>query len=272
MVTIFTYPLLSRVIRLGGIVIQFSLTIKRSFRLFKMKIADNIHIVPGVVGNSYLLVDTDGLTLIDTGIPGSAINILSFIKRIGYSKRDLNRILLTHADWDHAGSVAALKRATGARVYASLYESRAVASGRFPRSLKTNNFFYKPIFALAESLGRFSPAHVDETLTDGQVLPVLDGLFVVDTKGHTPGHLSFFAPSVGTLFSGDSILSRKDKLVGSHGSVTWDQNKADASVLKQLALRARIVCAGHGMVVMDALTRLLRLAEVYRFAPAYQRL
>ncbi len=236
-----------------------------------MKIAENIHIVPGVVGNSYLLVDSDGLTLIDTGIPGSAIKILNFIKRMGYAKKDLNRILLTHADWDHAGSVARLKRVTSARVYASLYEARAVASGRFPRSLRTDNLFYKPIFALAEGLGRVSPAHVDETLSDGQVLPVLDGLCVVDTKGHTPGHLSFFAPSAGILFSGDSILSRKDHLVGSHGSVTWDQEKANASVLKQLALRARIVCSGHGAVVLDGLVRLLRLAEVYRYSPVYQR-
>ena len=100
---------------------------------FEMKIKSNIYIVPGVIGNSYLLVDADGLTLIDTGIPGSAIKILNFIRRLGYTKRDLNRILLTHADWDHAGSLAALKRATGARVYASMYEARAVASGCFPR-------------------------------------------------------------------------------------------------------------------------------------------
>jgi glyoxylase-like metal-dependent hydrolase (beta-lactamase superfamily II) len=139
----------------------------------------------------------------------------------------LNRILLTHADWDYAGSLARLKRTTGARVYASFYESRAVvASGRFPRSLKTDDLFYKPIFALAEGLGRVSPAYVDETLYDGQGLPVLDGLSVLDTKGYTPGHISFFAPSAGILFSGDSILSRKDHLVGSHGSVTWDQDKS----------------------------------------------
>jgi glyoxylase-like metal-dependent hydrolase (beta-lactamase superfamily II) len=238
----------------------------------EMKIASNVHIIPGVTAHPYLLVDSDGLTLIDTGIPGSANKILRYITRAGYSRRDLNRILLTHADYDHAGSLAALKKATGARVYASLYEARAVATGQFPRSLKTENIFLKPVFALAERLGRISPAHVDEHLSDGQVLPVLDGLFVVDTRGHTPGHLSFFAPSVGILFSGDSILSVKDRLVGSRGSVTWDQGKADAAVLKQLALRARIVCSGHGAVVTDGLARLLRLAEVFALSPSYQRL
>jgi len=235
-----------------------------------MKVAANIHIIPGVTAHPYLLVDPNGLTLIDTGIPGSAGKILRYIKRLGYSLKDLNRILLTHADYDHAGSLAALKKATGARVYASVYEARAVATGQFPRSLKTDNIFLKPVFALAERLGRISPALVDEHISDGQVLPVLDGLFVVDTKGHTPGHLSFFAPSAGVLFTGDSILSAKDRLVGSHGSVTWDQVKADASVLKQLALKARIVCSGHGAVVMNGLTRLVQLATGPALAPAYQ--
>jgi glyoxylase-like metal-dependent hydrolase (beta-lactamase superfamily II) len=236
-----------------------------------MKIAPNIYIIPGVTANPYLLVDPDGLTLIDTGIPGSVHKILWYIKQAGFGLKDLNRILLTHADYDHAGSLAALKKATGARVYASLFEARAVASGKFPRPLKTGNWLLKPIFLLAEKMGRISPAHVDEHISGGQVLPVLDGMFVIDTKGHTPGHLSFFAPSLGILFSGDSILSVKDRLFGSHGAVTWDQVKADASVLKQLALRARIVCSGHGSVIMDGLTKLLRPAEVLALSPAYQR-
>ena len=237
-----------------------------------MIITPNIHIIPGVTSHPYLLADSDGLTLIDTGIPGSAGKILRYIKRLGYSNKDLNRILLTHADYDHAGSLAALKKATNARVYASIYEARAVATGQFPRSLKTNNLFLKPVFALAERFGRISPAHVDEHLSDGQVLPVLDGMFVVDTKGHTPGHMSFFVPSAGILFSGDSILSVKDQLVGSHGSVTWDQNKANESVLKQMALRARIICSGHGTVVLDGLIRLRKLAEELSLYPAYQRI
>jgi len=215
-----------------------------------MEIVPNVHVIPSLTANPFLLIDHDGLTLIDTDIPGSANRILRYIKRLGYALRDLNRILLTHADYDHAGSVAALKKATGARVYASLFEARAVAEGKFPRSLKTDNILVKPIFALAERLGRIHPAHVDEHLTEGQVLPVLNGLEVVDTNGHTPGHLSFFAPSLGILFSGDSIVSEKNQLVGSHAPVTWNQRKADAAVKKQMALKAKIMCVGHGPVMM----------------------
>src|SRR5512135_3003005 len=215
-----------------------------------MEIVPNVHVIPSLTANPFLLIDRDGLTLIDTDIPGSAQRIMRYIKQLGYAIRDLKRILLTHADYDHAGSVAALKKATGARVYASLFEAKAVATGQFPRSLKTDNILVKPIFALAELLGKIRPAHVDETLTEGQVLPVLNGLEVVDTNGHTPGHLSFFAPVLGILFSGDSIVSEKNQLVGSHAPVTWNQPKADASVKKQMALKARIMCVGHGPVMM----------------------
>jgi glyoxylase-like metal-dependent hydrolase (beta-lactamase superfamily II) len=218
-----------------------------------MLITPKLHVIPGVTAHPYLLIDPDGLTLIDTGIPGSARKILRYIKRLGYSPQDVNRILLTHADYDHAGSLAALKKVTGARVYASVSEARAVANGRFPRSLKTDNILLKPIFALAERLGRISPAHVDEHLSDGQVLPVLNGLFVIDTKGHTPGHLSFFSPLLSILFSGDSLVPVGDRLIGSHEHVTWNRDKAEASVRKQLALKASIVCAGHGNIVYNSL-------------------
>jgi glyoxylase-like metal-dependent hydrolase (beta-lactamase superfamily II) len=93
---------------------------------------------------------------------------------------------------------------------------------------------------------------VDEILTDGQVLPVLGGLRVVETSGHTPGHISLFSPKLSVLFPGDSMVSDDKGLQGSRPAVTWDRAKADDSVRKQAALGASIVCPGHGPVVTDA--------------------
>jgi glyoxylase-like metal-dependent hydrolase (beta-lactamase superfamily II) len=75
---------------------------------------------------------------------------------------------------------------------------------------------------------------------------------VVETLGHTPGHVSLFVPSAGILFCGDSIVSGEDGLHGSTGANNWDQAKSDESVRKQAALGARILCSGHGPVVLDA--------------------
>jgi glyoxylase-like metal-dependent hydrolase (beta-lactamase superfamily II) len=94
---------------------------------------------------------------------------------------------------------------------------------------------------------------VDDILTDGQVLPVLGGLRVIKTSGHTPGHISLYLEAAKTLFSGDSIVSDKDgTLLASRKPVTWDRTKASAAVRKQAGLGVQVVCPGHGPVVRDA--------------------
>jgi glyoxylase-like metal-dependent hydrolase (beta-lactamase superfamily II) len=217
-----------------------------------MEIIPNIHLIPGGIVNSYLLIEPTGLTLIDAGLPGSHKKILRYMAGLGYAPRGLKRIIITHADFDHVGGLAALKAATGARLFANATEAEALALGRSSRPLKPANVFAKFLYGIMGRMFKASPVQVDEFLADGQVIPILDGLRVLETFGHTPGHISLFAPSAGILFSGDSIVSEKRGLRGSSGSNNWDQDRSDESVRKQAALGARILCSGHGPVVMDA--------------------
>lgn len=217
-----------------------------------MEIIPNVHRIPGIIANPYLLIDADGLTLIDTGIPGSSRKILRYMADLGYKPGDLKRILITHADMDHVGGLASLKTASGARVYAHVIEAEAMAAGRPSRPLKARKTLRRVVFALTGRLFRTRPFQVDERLVDGQVLPVLGGLRVLETPGHTPGHISFYAPSAAILFVGDSIVSRPTGLRGSQGDNNWDLEKANEAVRRQAALGAHIVCPGHGEVVMDA--------------------
>ena len=220
-----------------------------------MEIIPNVHVISGGFVNCYLIVDPDGLTLIDTGLAGNAKRVLQYVEGLGRKPGDVKRIIITHADGDHVGSLAALKAATGARVYANAAEAEAIAAGRSSRDLKADNLLLKLVFAITGRLFRASPAQVDELVTEGQALPALGGLRVVETFGHTPGHISLFAPSAGILFVGDSLVSNKDGLRGSRGANTWDQDKANAAVRKQATLGAQVVCSGHGPVVMDAVGR-----------------
>jgi glyoxylase-like metal-dependent hydrolase (beta-lactamase superfamily II) len=217
-----------------------------------MKITPNVHLIPGVIANSYLILETTGLTLIDAGLPGSHRKILRFLTQLGYAPKGLKRIIITHADIDHVGGLAGVETATGARIFANAIEASAVAKGASSRPLKASNSLARFFYGLMERLVKTAPVRADEYLVEGHVLPVLGGLHVLETPGHTPGHISLYAPSVGILFCGDSIVAENNRLRGSRGSNTWDQDKADESVLKQAALGARIVCSGHGPVVMDA--------------------
>lgn len=219
-----------------------------------MNIASGVFAVPEVVANTYVIIDADGLTLIDAGLPRSQHRILRFIASLGCSARDLRRILITHADWDHVGSLAALHKATGARTFASRIEAEAMAAGRSSRPTKLP----ASTSLIRRLMRRFMsprPFRVDEILADGQILPMLGGLHVVDTAGHCPGHISFFSPSTGILFCGDSMVTDEHGIHGSRPIFTWDAAMAQQAVRKQAALGARIVCSGHGPVVFDAAGR-----------------
>ncbi|HEX5206009.1 MAG TPA: MBL fold metallo-hydrolase [Actinoplanes sp.] len=58
------------------------------------------------VGHAYLWRDPSGLTLIDTGVPGSARSIAAALDDLGHRIADVRRILLTHYHVDHTGSAA----------------------------------------------------------------------------------------------------------------------------------------------------------------------
>ncbi len=216
-----------------------------------MEISPHVHQIPGVMANVFLVVEPDGLTLIDAGLSRDQAKIPRYIVGLGRRPSDCKRIIITHSDTDHVGGLAALKEATGARVYASAIEAQAIAMGRPSRPLNAPRFS-RPLLALLGPILQSKPVQVDECVPDGYVFPVLGGLRVVATPGHTPGHISLFAPAEGVLFVGDSLIVRNGQLQSSWGIVCWDQDAADASVRAQAALGARIVCSGHGAVVTDA--------------------
>lgn len=221
-----------------------------------MEIMPKVHLIPDVIANPYLIIEPDGLTLLDTGLPGSHKKILRYIDERGYGAKDLARIILTHSDIDHVGGLAALKRASGARVYASATEASAIASGKPSRRIRPVHFGRRVFMALVGRFFKAAPVKVDEILAEGQSLPLLGGLQVLSTPGHTPGHISLFSPSTGILFVGDSIVSRDTGLVGSVPANTWDPDQAAASVRKQAALGASVICSGHGPVVKDAIGKM----------------
>ena len=94
-----------------------------------MRIADNTWNI-GTVGLSALLVRTDaGAILIDGGVPQAADMLLANMQSLGVAPADLELILSSHAHGDHVGPLAAVKRATGARVVNSAESAWLMAHG-----------------------------------------------------------------------------------------------------------------------------------------------
>ena len=86
------------------------------------ELVKGVYLISAERSNIYLLAGED-LTLVDTGMPGGDEKVINSIKKIGRSPKELNHILITHAHMDHIGSLAALKRASGAQIVASLEPS-----------------------------------------------------------------------------------------------------------------------------------------------------
>lgn len=220
-----------------------------------------IEVIPGVYQlgdrfvNLYLIAEPEALTLIDAGLAGSGARlVLRAIAQLGRPPQALRQILITHADPDHYGSANALRQATGARVYASAREAAAMARGVMSREVRGSALVRGAFGLFGRLMMPMSPTSVDEILTPGQALPILGGLSILATPGHTPDHLSFYAPAYKLLFAGDSLNAMGGKLRFADGPVTWDYRRGLQSVREQAALDAQTIAAGHGPVIRDATT------------------
>ncbi|HEY5849331.1 MAG TPA: subclass B3 metallo-beta-lactamase [Lysobacter sp.] len=134
----------------------------------------------GTAGLSALLVKTDaGAVLIDGGMPQAADMILARMRDLGIAPSELKLILHSHAHVDHAGPLAAIQRATGARVV-----SNAESAALLARGGSADLHFGDDML--------FPPLHVDRFVMDGETVDLGGVGFTVHfTPGHTPGSMSW---------------------------------------------------------------------------------
>lgn len=85
----------------------------------------------GVHGLSAVLIATsNGLILMDGGLPQSIPLIEANIRKLGFHVKDIRLILNSHAHFDHAGGIAELQRDSGAVVIASTLGAQALRDGQ----------------------------------------------------------------------------------------------------------------------------------------------
>jgi len=200
-----------------------------------MEIASGVDEVELLGARGYVILE-DRLTLIDAGLPGSRARLARHLGRIGRSLAELERIICTHAHPDHVGGVRELASdgvevlmhpADIARVQVSLGEAvRRPSRGR--------------LFAFVTP----TPARLTP-VADGEVLPVLGGLEVIHTPGHTPGSICLYAPRERLLFVGDVLEARRGRVTFASPFFSDDVRMARASVQRLAALNVETIVFGH---------------------------
>jgi glyoxylase-like metal-dependent hydrolase (beta-lactamase superfamily II) len=192
--------------------------------------------------NFYLCQDEDGLTLVDTGLPKRQEVVWAALRHLSRQQADLVRILITHADIDHAGSAAVIQAESGAMVYTGATTAELLSIGKSPQHMPR-----LIQFVLDRFMGYpLVPMAAIQVVRDGDILPVLGGLHVLATPGHTLDHHSFFSPTTGVLFAGDALNTRDDRLQSTPKRITADETAARQSALRLLELTPSVIACGHG--------------------------
>jgi glyoxylase-like metal-dependent hydrolase (beta-lactamase superfamily II) len=162
-----------------------------------------------------LLARQGEVTVVDTGVAGSASAIEAGLGEIGLGWDAVGHVILTHKHDDHAGSVTeVLDRAAAATGYAGADD---IASITAPRALTP--------------------------LGDGDRVFDLD---IIATPGHTPGHVCVLDSAAGVLVVGDALSAEGGVVAGPNPSFSEDMELAHESVRKLAGFEFDVVLMGHG--------------------------
>ncbi|MBI1252314.1 MAG: subclass B3 metallo-beta-lactamase [Alphaproteobacteria bacterium] len=198
---------------------------------------ENVHFVGAAGVSSFLITTPQGHVLIDGGLAEMAIPIQRNIERLGYDVRDVRFILNSHAHWDHAGGIAALKAASGAHLIASAADAFVLSNGHIA---------YGPASAVD-----FAPVAVDHVIGDGETVD-LGGtsLRAHITPGHTRGCTSWATTTSGpnprtVLFHCSSSTGGQSLAPEAYPGIVADYRRTFDEIIPELS--AQIFLANHPM-------------------------
>jgi glyoxylase-like metal-dependent hydrolase (beta-lactamase superfamily II) len=207
----------------------------------------------GGIVNLFWIIDGNTVTLIDTGLKGTADRILQNIAACGRQPQDVRDILVTHCHRDHAGSLAALKNRTGATTYMHPIDAEMVRQGKSMRPVRPSPTLlgypmYLSIKYAPAKMFQLEPISVDREINDGEELPIAGGIRAIHVPGHCAGQLAFlWNRHGGVLFAADAAAH----VFGlSLSPIYEDLEVGKQSLAKISALTFEHACFGHGRPIL----------------------
>jgi len=231
----------------------------------KLRIADGIEMleipcnIMGRMTKIYpvLIWDDKDMVLIDTGFPGQLERFREAVKKIGLPFERISKVLLTHQDIDHVGSLANIVKDLDGKVEVISHkiEKQYITGEKTPTKLaqlEENKASLpddrKGFYEMLKVGFANSKTNVDRTVVDGDVLPYCGGIKVIFTPGHTPGHISLYHRDSKTLITGDEMNIQDGHLTGPNQRNTYDMDEAVKSLQKFIEYDIQnIVCYHSGL-------------------------
>lgn len=198
-----------------------------------------------------LLWDENEAILVDTGISGQLDVIKSVIEQASIPFQKLKKIIITHQDRDHIGSLPEIVKAFDGTIEVLAHEVAVpYLAGETP---------------LIKSGAIAPPVKVDRILQDGDILPYCGGIQVIYTPGHTPDHISLYHIPSKTLLSGDALTAQDGVLMPFDPEFTIDKATALQSIAKLVDLDIETVIVYHGGVCTGGIKE--RLTQIVENTP-----
>ncbi|MDS0260085.1 MBL fold metallo-hydrolase [Haloarcula sp. S1CR25-12] len=207
--------------------------------------------------NVYVVEGDGGRTLVDAGWAGDESGVRDGLADAGVDPETIDRVLLTHYDADHVGTLARLTPDLDAPVFIHHEDRDYVAGESLPP--------WTARFGL-EALHRLYYRQL--TLPDLPVRPVRDGddiggFEARHTPGHTPGHTVYVHDGVDAAFLGDLVNARGERLRPTGRATNYDSERLEASIRELLddVPEFEHACPGHGPPLTDGFRRLSRAVD-----------
>lgn len=222
-----------------------------------------------------LVWNDDHVVLVDTGYPGQHSLLVEAIEGAGIPADRLTHIVITHQDLDHIGGLPSLIAASAKEIEVlTTAVERPYIQGEKRLVKLSPEAIDQAVQALPPAVPdewkmkfRFTLEHppqaqVTSIIAGGDELPYGGGLIVVDTPGHTPGHISLYHQPSKTLIAADALIVSDGELHGPIPALCWDPDLA----LESIANLTRydidsIICYHGGLYQGDCNRRLEALAS-----------
>jgi glyoxylase-like metal-dependent hydrolase (beta-lactamase superfamily II) len=208
-----------------------------------------IHTIRLGIDNCYLL-EGDRCVLIDGGAPNQSHAFVKGMAALGLSPWKVALIVLTHAHWDHIGSVHELVELTGAKL--AVHRSERAIVERGLKCMPPGVTLWGVVFGgLLRALLPFiviPPTRVDLEIGDEELSLEPYGVpgRVVHTPGHSPGSVSIVLNS-GEAFVGDLAMNGFPLTTGPNWPIfAEDIGMVKESWRKLLKLGVTTVFPAHG--------------------------
>ena len=197
---------------------------------------------------SYLVHRPGGFVLIDTGMDSQARDVAAGLAAAGGTFDEVCAVVLTHWHNDHAAGARETQARSGAKVYCGQAEVPfVVRETRRPGWIGSlgDRWPERGPLVLAKGLLTNAPRRAVEEPVVAADSDEIEGLQVVATPGHTPGHISVWEPDRRILFTGDALAVVGGSIRHMSRSVTPDRDEAKRSMQRVIELEPAIICPGH---------------------------